>query len=572
MQLKIWHKMIIGISIPSFIAILGGLLTYGYIADIKSRQAFVQVADDLKELVLEVRRNEKNFLNYKDEEHHGRLRNALFALTSSISNISPATVREMGEDKFSSFNSSVVTYSAIADKLNETFQKEREITREVKAEGEKLENIVATKKFANELSTNFILQIRLLEKNYMFYRDKKSYLELTKGLSQMKNIVPVCYECIPYIKAVQNLSSIYQESELLINDLQKTGDSLEEISWKIAFRERQKINSFITLTQRLLLVALILLCTLGPLFVYKTASYIVAPIKRLSEITQKISEGDISLRAPLKEHDETYSLAVSFNTMLDNLQQMQRSLKESLELLREKQAQLVESEKRASLGFLVAGVAHELNNPLNNISLTAETIDEDLDRLSREELREYIKDILKQSERAHSIVDNLLDFARARRPTTMERLDIVRVVKDSLNLVANQLRVNNIKVVHDLPERAYYVEGNRSKLEQILISLITNAVQAMKDSGTLTITVIPDAENKNIFVKVKDTGQGISEKDIKNIFEPFFTTKPPGEGTGLGLSITRTLVAEHGGEIDVESKIGSGTTFIIKLPLLEETT
>ncbi len=306
---------------------------------------------------------------------------------------------------------------------------------------------------------------------------------------------------------------------------------------------------------------------MGPLFVYKTASYISAPIKRLEEITRKISGGDITLRAPLKEQDETLSLAVSFNKMLDNLQQTQQSLTESLELLNEKQAQLVESEKRASMGFLVAGVAHEINNPLNNISLRAQTICEEIKKISSEKLNEYLKDIITQSERAHTIVNNLLDFARVRKSDDMGKQDIVRIVKDSLDLVANQLRVYNIKIHTEIPDNVFYVNGNRSKLEQILISIINNAVQSMKDAGTLTVCIAPDNENNNILIKISDTGKGIPEDDIKNIFEPFFTTKLPGEGTGLGLAVTHTLVMEHKGEIHVDSKVGSGTTFTIKLPL-----
>jgi signal transduction histidine kinase len=253
--------------------------------------------------------------------------------------------------------------------------------------------------------------------------------------------------------------------------------------------------------------------------------------------------------------------------MLDNLQNTQQSLKESLALLNEKQAQLVESEKRASMGFLVAGVAHELNNPLNNISLRAEIVNKEIQKYSDERLSAYVQDIVMQSERAHNIINNLLDFARARKSSEMEKQDIVRIVNDSLNLVASQLRVTNINLNKEIPEKTYYVNGNRSKLEQILISIINNAIQAMKDAGTLTVRVGPDDKKQNVLVKISDTGKGIPESDIKNIFEPFFTTKPPGEGTGLGLAVSKTLVTEHKGEILVESKAGTGTTFTIKLPL-----
>ncbi|MEW6601038.1 MAG: HAMP domain-containing sensor histidine kinase, partial [Nitrospirota bacterium] len=391
--------------------------------------------------------------------------------------------------------------------------------------------------------------------------------KLKDGLSQIKNITPFCYECEPYLKAINELFIIYRESDSLINSLQVTGTKLEEITGIISGRERQHIQSFFGKTQIILIITLILLCTLGPLLVYKTASYIVAPIKRLVEITKKISEGDTDLRAPLKEHDETYSLALSFNTMLDHLQLTQQSLEETVHLLNEKQKEI---EKRASLGFLISGVTHELNNPLNNISLTAETMKEELRELSHEELEDFIKDILTQSERAKHIIEDLLDFSGARKSTEMDRVDIINAVEESVNLVANELRVSNIHLIMDVPDKACFVKGNRTKLEEVFINIIINAIHEMKDSGTLTVSAVPDVLEKSIIIKINDTGGGIPEENIRNIFEPFFTTKEVGEGTGLGLSVSQGIIKDHNGELDVESTVGTGTTFIIKLPLFEE--
>jgi two-component system NtrC family sensor kinase len=569
MKLKIWHKMIIGITIPSLIAVLGGILTYGYMNDIKNRQGSMRIADGLKEDVLEIRRNERNFLHYRDVEHQKSLLNAINTLTRSVNNISPNTSEKRARHGFPLLSNTREQYADLTNKLHDNFLKETEISGKVRREGERLEALVAARKQAKELSTDFVLRLRLLEKNYMFYRDKESYSDLDKSLLQIKNITPFCYGCTPYIESVRELFTVYKISDSLTESLQAAGDTLEQITEEIAVRERQEISSFIDHTQNLLLAALLLLFSLGPLFVYKTASYIVKPINRLAEITRKISGGEITLRAPLKEHDETHSLAVSFNSMLDNLQKTQQSLKESLDLLNEKQAQLVESEKRASMGFLVAGVAHELNNPLNNISLRAEIVSKEIQKFSDDKLSSYVQDIVIQSERAHKIINNLLDFARARKSAEMEKQDIVGIVNDSLNLVASQLRITNIKLNKDIPEKAFFVNGNRSKLEQVLISIITNAIQAMKDSGTLTVGVGPDNKNRNVLVKISDTGKGVPDSDIKNLFEPFFTTKPPGEGTGLGLAVSQTLVTEHKGEILVESKVGTGSTFTIKLPLCE---
>lgn len=373
-------------------------------------------------------------------------------------------------------------------------------------------------------------------------------------------------DCQRYVEAISSLFTTYEKSDSMVNSLQLTGDRLEEITQRIANRERQRIDRFLTRSQRLLVLALFLLCTLGPFFVYKTATYIATPIKRLAAIAKKISNGDFSLRAPLKEKDETYSLALAFNAMLDNLQLTQESLAKSIELLHKKQ---MESEKRMSLGFLVSGVTHELNNPLNNISLTAETMKEDLKELTPEELDEYISDILTQSERAKHIIEDLLDFAGARKSTGIEKLDIISVVKGSLNLISNQLRLNNITLNLNIPDKIFYIKGNSSKLEEVFINIMLNAVHAMKDNGFLTIDISPDGENKSVLVKISDTGHGIPEEDLKNIFEPFFTTKAVGEGTGLGLSVSHGIIKEINGEIRVESKVGIGSTFTVIVPLHE---
>jgi signal transduction histidine kinase len=570
MKLKIWHKMIIGITIPSFIAVLGGILTYGYINDINNRQGIVQASDDLKEQVLEVRRNAKNYLQLKSSSQLSSLQGSISSFSSTLSNTTLNTAVEIGMDQINILKESVQIYSGVIDELNESFKKEKMIINEVRAEGRKLESLVNTKKLAKELSTSFILRVRLLEKDYMLFRNDQSYRELSKVLSQIKNVMPYCYECTPYLEAVHTLFKINAHIDSLSKSLHAAGSKMEEITKITSGVQRQQINTFIAKTQNFTLAVLALLCTLGPLFVYKTSSFIAAPIKRLAEITRKISEGDRSLRAPLKEQDETYALALSFNTMLDTLQETQKSLEESLQLLNEKQAQLVESEKRASMGFLVAGVAHELNNPLNNISLRAELIKEETKEHPAEKLNSYVHDIVTESERAHKIINNLLDFARARKSDDMEKLDIVSIVKDSFNLVDNQLKVNNIKLNRSIPDNAYYVRGNRSKLEQILVSIINNAIQAMAGTGDLTVCIDEDNKDHNILVKISDTGKGIAETDLKNIFEPFYTTKPPGEGTGLGLAVSHTLVKEHNGDIEVESKIGGGTTFTIKLPIFKE--
>jgi signal transduction histidine kinase len=569
MQLKIWHKIFIGISIPALIALIGGLLMIVYIKDTENREGYVIIADDLKELVMEVRRNEKNFLYFKDSGSVDNLQKALIAFDLMLTDISDEISAEIGEGDISLLRQYSLSYPDTMNTLFNNYQDETSIVENVRKEGRDLEAAIQNSSPSEELTTSFILHLRLLEKNYMIFRDNQSYVELNEGISRLSNIIPLCNACMPYVNAIKELFTVYEKSERLVGDMQVIGKNLEKITEGIAIRERERIGVFLAKTKRLIIAALILLSIIGPFFVYKTAAIIVAPINRLADITKKIASGDTTLRAPIREHDETYSLATSFNTMLNKLQLTYESLEKSMELLKEKQAQLVESEKRASLGLLVSGVAHELNNPLNNISLIAERMAEEREDLAKEEVK-GLNHILWQCERAKHIVDSLLDFARARESTIMEKQDIVRLITGSIYLVGNQLKINDIDLEMEIPDEPVYINGNRSKLEQILVSIFTNAIQAMKNNGILTISLVTDSEDNTVSIHISDTGPGIREEDMKNIFEPFFTTKPVGEGTGLGLSVCRSLVQEHMGEIEVESFPGEGTTFTITLPLYVE--
>ena len=564
MQLKIWHKLIIGISIPSLFTILGGVLTYEYVNDVKNRQGYVQIADDLKEHVLEVRRNEKNFFHYKNDEHAGNLRDAVLVLSRSVNNISPETSEEIGEETFAALNKQTVTYSTLIDDLYKSYRRETAVTEQVRSEGRKLEEYVVTQNHAVELSTNFILHLRLLEKNFMLFRDKESSSKLNSGLSQLKNITPLCVECNPYIDAVNSLFATYSKSESISNALQETGNQMEKLTAMTAVREREKISSYIMWTQRFILICLLMLCILGPLLVYKTANHIVAPINRLAYITRKISEGDLSLRAPLKEQDETYTLALYFNKMLDSLQLSQQSLERSLELLHEKQAQLVEAKKLASIGTLASGIAHELNNPLNNIYLAAQILSREIGTSWPTIVRETVRDIFSQSLRVKRIVGDLLEFAREKAPK-LEKTDIISIVNEVLYRMKAFGETADVNINIDAPEHIE-VLADAHLLEQVFVNLFSNAIDAMEGNGALDIII--RAEESSVKIIISDTGKGVSPKDIQRVFDPFFTTKE--KGTGLGLAIVYGIIGKHNGKIELESEPGKGSTFTITLPIDNE--
>ncbi|NOZ69860.1 MAG: HAMP domain-containing protein [Deferribacteres bacterium] len=411
---------------------------------------------------------------------------------------------------------------------------------------------------AEGLTTSFVLNLRRLEKNYMFFRDKRSFLELNTALSKLRDTAPDCTECISYKEAINELISAYSKSASIEKRLQVTGNRLEEIAVKIAHRERQKIRSFIAVTNRFLLAAVALLCILGPLFVYKTANYIVTPINRLAEITKRIAAGDLNLRAPLKERDETYSLALSFNTMLDHLRERENQLVE-------KEKELYQSKKLASIGILTSGVAHELTNPLNNISMIAQTYTELYDKLSREDRLAFMNNVEKEAERIRDIVRDLLDFSKPKEKSFREA-DINTVVEKSLKLVQNMLDISNIETYVNLGAGLGRVFIDEHQIQQVLVNLITNAIQAMPGGGKLYIETGLSSNGEFVEIAIRDTGKGIPPEFLPHIFDPFFSTKGV-EGTGLGMSVSYGIIKTHKGNIRVQSKVGEGSTFTVELPV-----
>ena len=228
---------------------------------------------------------------------------------------------------------------------------------------------------------------------------------------------------------------------------------------------------------------------------------------------------------------------------------------------------LLQSEKMASIGQLVSGVAHELNNPLTGIMGFAQLL------LTRDELpdglRREISTIFDEAERAARIVQNLLSFARRRR-AEKEHVDLNDLVERVIELRSYDLRVHNIEPRAKLSRTLAPVLADPHQIQQVLLNVIRNAEHAIRERGGHgTITISTSAANGYARVVVADDGGGIAPENLRRIFDPFFTTKPPGEGTGLGLTIVYGILEEHGGHVHVESKLGKGATFQFELPLAE---
>ena len=228
------------------------------------------------------------------------------------------------------------------------------------------------------------------------------------------------------------------------------------------------------------------------------------------------------------------------------------------------------AEKLAAVGRLAAGVVHEINNPLATISACAESLETRVDEGAFgsspdvEDLHEYLGLIRSEAFRCKSITNGLLDFSRMRSGSRF-LIDISHVLASSARLITHQKRGGNISINFEIEENLPLVNADEGQMQQAIIALATNAIDAMPDGGTLTFRAV--AQSNRVVVEVQDSGHGIAPDDLSKIFEPFFTTKEVGKGTGLGLAVCYGIVTEHGGRLSVRSNVGVGTTFSMFLPV-----
>jgi two-component system NtrC family sensor kinase len=280
---------------------------------------------------------------------------------------------------------------------------------------------------------------------------------------------------------------------------------------------------------------------------------VLGPLNRFMQYVARIGAGDYApIRPARKYRDEFSSLALAFNQMLGEIVS--------------RQEQLVQSGKMAAVGTLTSGIAHELNNPLNNIGLTVEALIDDFDAYPDEQKHRMLEQAYTQVERASTTVRNLLDFTRKDR-SAFTTFDVSEAVASALRLVANEAMLAGVEVRTRLEADLPPIEGNPHDLQQVFLNLILNAIQAMPDGGEMRVAASRDGDA--VRIDVSDEGVGIPAEHLEEIFDPFFTTKGVGEGTGLGLSVSHSIVEKHGGRIQVESEAGMGTTFSVYLPVAE---
>lgn len=336
-------------------------------------------------------------------------------------------------------------------------------------------------------------------------------------------------------------------------ELRVHGAAMVSEAEDLATGERRSVEAMLAMSRRIAVGFLAALLTAIGLLVWFVRQQMLAPLGRIVAATRRIADGDLTPITPRRRYNDEFSeLASAINHMTQ-------------ELVRRQQL-LVQSHKLQAMGTLTAGVAHELNNPINNLMLSAAALQEDYADLDDAQRMEIAEDLVGEAERARDIVRNLLDFARESE-VELTPLDVEELVGDTLHLAANQVKLAKVKVRGEVEENAPPVYGDRHQLTQVFLNLVLNALDAMPDGGVLTITVEKSEDRAFVLARFTDTGVGIHEAQLRRVFDPFFSTKKHAKGTGLGLSVSLGIIEQHGGDIRVESEVGNGTTFTVSLPV-----
>jgi signal transduction histidine kinase len=423
-----------------------------------------------------------------------------------------------------------------------------------------------------------LLEARRYEKNFLLYGDRENFEEALANLERGKEVYLRLHPDVEGLKGVTFLERLESEMERygqllreLVADkgkdnpsprpkeeieaeIRHVGKDLVDLSLRLSDFEHSRVQQIVkSLKAKIVFFASILLL-LGSFLTVLVTRKIVKPLTVIEGTTKRIAQGDFKPLPVVQTRDETQSVVEAFNTMITELEK--------------RQDQLVQAQKLSSLGILTSGIAHQLNNPLNNISTSCQILQEELDGGNSEFVGKLLHNIDQEVDRSRDIVKGLLEFSREQE-FQESWINLENLVIRTTRLVSSQLPAG-VEIFTDIPEDLDII-ADAQKLQEVLLNLLLNAAQAMPDEvGSIIITAAEDKKAKQVAILVKDTGCGITEDNLPFIFDPFFSTKEVGYGTGLGLSVAHGIIEQHKGTLSVTSRVGEGSDFTIRLPLREQ--
>lgn len=419
---------------------------------------------------------------------------------------------------------------------------------------------------AEGLNANF-LEMRLAEKNYFLYGDDTALDNIRGRISQTNDtLVQVRGDIIRavgaekflelqdnlhvYTQSVDSISKARHRDAAAQKKLREAGQNLKTFSENITTLESDRIEAIIVRSKNILLYSFWAVILFAFLFSNLIVRNIGQSLRKVVDLTRAISRGNYPKIEEKPSNDEMGAVISAISAMAEELHKREK--------------ELVQSKRLASIGILVAGVAHELNNPLNNISMLAQTYAEVYDGLRKEDRIGFMERVDEEVERLRVIIHNLLDYAKPKEQH-LAKATTNQVIQKILALVQNMLDISNIRIKLSLSEDLPDIYIDEHQIQQVLVNMATNAIQAMGTGGELRIASRYLPDHDDIEIEIGDNGKGIAPEFLDHIFDPFFTTKEE-SGTGLGLWVSYGIIKNHQGNIRVASQVGVGTTFIITLP------
>ncbi len=430
---------------------------------------------------------------------------------------------------------------------------------------------------AQELNST-ILEMRRYEKNYFLYRQAFNYEENVTYTNQLaltlkrerENLVQAIgrenYD--HFGQYVQEYSGLMDQMRQTACDkidctelqgaLRGAGQNLLTLADQLLATERRIINRLLRQMIPLPLLSLLALVILLGFVIFFIGEKVIRPLARITRESDAVARGAFQRITPLGDtQNEIHHLVAAINRMMSELEK--------------RQEQLIQSRKIASIGTLTAGIAHEINNPVNNISLILEALLEDGSDMDAAERNKLYQDAMDQADRTSEIVKNLLEFSRATHPR-MEEVDLEEIVDKTARLLNNEFKLHHITYAKQIHARLPRARLDKGGIQQVLLNLFMNSIQAMDHGGELNVGIGPAQNPDEARIDVRDNGPGIPPEYLGQIFDPFFTTKKEGVGTGLGLSVSYNIIKKNKGRLEVESRPGQGTCFSIYLPFAQSST